>query len=497
MISFEERKHNFYKDFNRPYNLNNNKNIKKTKHKKLNNIKTKEQYNSSNSSSQNNKIIPPLLKKIKNNNKKLVNYQSNTQKTIEEEYNLFNRKIKKHKEENNYKHNKSFEDISLNNDILLQYKIESPLIPGITDNCGNEIIEILNLNGNDDNNKTKKKKQNKLNNSYIFQTKYKNLINEDDNIEKGNNKINENFSEDVNTTYSNNINKNRNKDYFNDEIYNKELIIESNNKKKNSKTYKNNITQKISNNNELTSNNNNVGDEYLLNSSFENNKSDFCLLYSNNYHKNVKDDMIFMESQLLIEKSLDLQKCYYLEFKKLFTDYKNGKHYVKLLHNKNICLKKKIINLLKLKEKNNLKENNNVYIKFNDKKNIYNNSNIINNNEIFIWNKMFLLNKNLDKKNNNKNKLKEIFKTIVFDRYRAISFKFNDIEKNIVNRLIKKYNYTNNTNKRKMNDSTIKNSSINKSVKKKNNYKNIKKKNGVNYNRNYFYNNYRYSSLNS
>ena len=335
MISFEERKHNFYKDFNRPYNLNNNKNIKKTKHKKLNNIKTKEQYNSSNSSSQNNKIIPPLLKKIKNNNKKLVNYQSNTQKTIEEEYNLFNRKIKKHKEENNYKHNKSFEDISLNNDILLQYKIESPLIPGITDNCGNEIIEILNLNGNDDNNKTKKKKQNKLNNSYIFQTKYKNLINEDDNIEKGNNKINENFSEDVNTTYSNNINKNRNKDYFNDEINNKELIIESNNKKKNSKTYKNNITQKISNNNELTSNNNNVGDEYLLNSSFENNKSDFCLLYSNNYHKNVKDDMIFMESQLLIEKSLDLQKCYYLEFKKLFTDYKNGKHYVKLLHNKN------------------------------------------------------------------------------------------------------------------------------------------------------------------
>ena len=85
---------------------------------------------------------------------------------------IYLKKIRKKEEENNYKLNNSLEVFSLNNDILLQYKIESPLIPGNMDNCGKEIIEILNLNGNNDNNiknnKNKKINKKKLNNSYIL-----------------------------------------------------------------------------------------------------------------------------------------------------------------------------------------------------------------------------------------------------------------------------------------------------------------------------------------
>jgi hypothetical protein len=125
---------------------------------------------------------------------------------------------KKSKEENNYKHNRSFEQNSINNDILLQYKIESPLVPGISDNCGNEIIEILNLNGNGNknSNKIKKIKNKNLNNSYILQSKFKNIITENinNNPENKNVKDNNNISNskgNKNNIYRNNINSNINK----------------------------------------------------------------------------------------------------------------------------------------------------------------------------------------------------------------------------------------------------------------------------------------------
>ena len=227
-------------------------------------------------------------------------------------------------------------------------------------------------------------------------------------------------------------------------------------------------------------------DEYLLNSSFENNKSDFGLLYTNNYHKNIKNDMLFMEIQLLIEKILELQKSYHQEYKNLYFGYEKEKEMVKLNNEKYILLKKKIINLLKYKEKRNLKENNNVYIGFNIKKNIINGSNKINKNEIILWNKMFPIKEKIDENNNKKNKLKQIFKTIVFDRYKLINNKLNDIEKNIVNRLIKKYQYNNKSN-------IISNSTNKKGL---NNYKKpinnnkgngkiTKKLNGYNFNKNY------------
>ena len=80
-------------------------------------------------------------------------------------------------------------DISLNKDILLHYKKESPLIPGQTGNCGNEILEILNLNGNNNKNKNVskiKKIKKQLNNSCIPQSKINNNS-IDENINRKNN----------------------------------------------------------------------------------------------------------------------------------------------------------------------------------------------------------------------------------------------------------------------------------------------------------------------
>ena len=322
-----------------------NKNFK-SNNKKIYNGISQDPFSSSNSSSQNNKIISPTWNDLSNyNDNKFPNYSKKKENIIKDEYNLFNKKNKKSKKENNYKHNKSLEDISLNNDILLHYKIESPLIPGNTDNCGNEIIEILNLNGNIDNNKNNKSKKinkKKLNNSYILQSKYKSIINDNKNENRNLYKMNEYITE--NNKIFNIRNKkekvNKNIDILNYDIDSKEFIIESNNKNDNFKNNKNTnednlildnlLTKKeiINNNSNKKINkeinnllNNNIKDlnidEYFLNSSFENNKSDFGLLYTNNYHKNIKNDMLFMEIQLLIEKILELQKSYHQEYKNL------------------------------------------------------------------------------------------------------------------------------------------------------------------------------------
>ena len=69
-------------------------------------------------------------------NRVFHNHQKHNQNIPTGQYNLFTKKLKK-KKSNNYKHNKSFEENVLNNNILLQYKNESPLIPGKNDGCGN------------------------------------------------------------------------------------------------------------------------------------------------------------------------------------------------------------------------------------------------------------------------------------------------------------------------------------------------------------------------
>ena len=521
-LNFDERKFFFKNDYNNNLRQNNSKNTKKTLKNTYTGI-SKDHFNNYNNSSQNNKIMYPNLIDILNTKSKIIPNQPNRNQNIPSiQYNLFTKKMRK-KKNDNYKHNKSFEENSLNNNILLQYKIESPLIPGNTDNCGNEIIEILNLNGNTNNNNSnnnnnnnnnnyninnfnsnsnynqnKKSKKKNLNNSYILQSKYKNMITEGNYENRNNNnKINEYITDYKKYTYKNNFNKKQNKDFLDKGIDRKELIIGENDKNSNSDFKTDDIAiNQINNDNDDF-----INDEYLLNSSFENNKSDFSLLYTNNYHKRIKNDMLYMEIQLLFEKILDLQNSYHHEFKRLYTNYEIQKNILKTVNENNIFLKKKLIILLMLKEKRKMKENNNIYIDFNNKKNIVNDSSNININEISIWNKMFPIRERIDEKNNKKYILKQIFKNIVFDRYKSINYKLNDIERNIISSLYKKYQSNNklsSNNKKSYNNKNTKKFNIynlNSNNMKVNN-KNIKKSNGLSFNKNNVGNNYKYSARN-
>ena len=484
-LNFDDRRSQIKNDYNNYFKQTYNKSIKKNNQKKIYLGMSHDPYINSNSPSQNNKVISPTLKNIMNIKSKKP-LQNKNQNAINDQFNFMQKLKRKSKEENNYKHNRSFEQNSINNDILLQYKIESPLIPGISDNCGNEIIEILNLNGNKNPNKIKKLKKKNLNNSYILQTKFKTIINEssNNNPENINIKDNNNISNskgNKNNIYRNNINTNINtnvnksKDSYNDEIDNQELIFRTTN------DLEKNKIDEVDN------------DEYLLNSSFENNKSDFHLLYNDDYHKTVTNDMLLMEIQLLYEKILELQKSYHNEAKKIYDNYCSEKKSLKLIFEKKSHLKKKTINLLNLKEKRNIKENNNTFIGLNIKKTIINDSSNINKNEIFLLKKMFPIKEIFDEKKNKKYMLKQIFKSAVFDRYKSISNKLNDIEKSIINNLIKKYKYNeknekpaynnNNNNKRGISNN---NKNQSKSTNRNNRGKQNKSKKsvGMNYNKN-------------
>jgi len=459
LLNFEDRKIFMKNNYNKYQKKTYNKNMKKSNQKKIFLGINQETHSSSNSSSQNNKILSPTLKNVmKGKNKNMAGNDNKNLKGIDQ-FNLIQNMNKKKQDENSYKHNKSFEENSINNNILLQYKIESPLVPGNMDNCGNEILEILNLN-QDNNSKTKNESNKKLNNSYILQSKFKSMIN-DNNIHRTHDKYN-NYS---NNIYNNHINKNG----LDDEIDHNELIIGSNHKNGGKNEKHKNEPNLFEENNNLVDLN---IDEYLLDSSFENNKNDFNLLYSDNYHKNVKNDMLKMEMQLLCEKILELQRSYHNKEKMLYMDYFKEKRRIKLIHENKILLKKKIINLLNLKEKKNMKENNSVCIGFNIKKNIYKTSYKINKNEINLLNRMFPLKEIMNEKGNKKHILKQIFKSVVYDRNKLVVNKLNEIEKNIVNRLIKKYKFNENNDK---SNSINKNSNKNKNIKRNVNNRNTNK----------------------
>ena len=74
---------------------------------------------------QNNKKTSTTWINISTNKTKIVSNDSIKKlNIISEEYNLFCKKIKKNKEDNNNNYNKSLEEFIINNDFLLQYKIE-------------------------------------------------------------------------------------------------------------------------------------------------------------------------------------------------------------------------------------------------------------------------------------------------------------------------------------------------------------------------------------
>ena len=180
-----------------------------------------------------------------------------------------------------------------------------------------------------------------------------------------------------------------------------------------------------------------LDEDYLLNSSFENDRSDFNIMYTDNYGDTIMDDMLSLEIKLLIEKMIDIQKSYHKELDLLLNRYNQNSNMMKSLIEKIKILQKKILLIKKIKESRENKEN--IYnflekYKHNNHHDIYK----INKNEFNLWNYILYDQK---KKNDSykKEKLINIFKRVIFERYNKITGKINNIENKIVLNLMKKY----------------------------------------------------------
>jgi hypothetical protein len=192
-----------------------------------------------------------------------------------------------------------------------------------------------------------------------------------------------------------------------------------------------------------------LDENYLLNSSFENNRSDFNIMYTDNYGDTVPNDMISLEIKLLIEKMLELQKSYHNELKLIINQYNNNQALFNILIEKIKYLQKKIFLIKKIQESKSIKGNIFNFI------GVYNHNNQheinkINKKEFLLWNKIMQNNDDIEY---NKEKIKELFTKIIFDKYNKISGKINNIENKIIINLMKKYKYNLNN---KKNDGIIK-----------------------------------------
>ena len=454
-------------------NLNNNKvhlnlNLKK-------NIKT----NSNNNSKLYSEFVVSSPIRNINNNKKnnfLTTYQnySNITANAKEYGNIYNNN-KKNKISKKLKYNKSFEGNLLNNDLIFSnnFELGNDELFTITHgkNQGNKKFNnnsvILN---NTKQNKTKNKKT--QHNKSITKT-----INTHNHYNKNNYKKN-NFEENLIITkldekFKNLENNIIDKKYEND-IDHDEMIISTkkknvnanfqNNSRINSTNKKNlKLSDAINeiNSNKLNyyredkseniflnifANKNNIDfdENYLLNTSFENNRNDFNIMYTEHYEESVKDDMLSLEIKLLVEKMLDIQKSYHKELNLIISQYNKNKKIFKILIEKIKSIQKKIYLIKKLQDNKNIKGNVYNFI------GIYNQNsqheiNKINKNEFILWNNIIYKN---DKRFSqyNKEKIKALFKKTIFDKYNKLSGKLNNIENKIILNLMKKYRYSINKN---------------------------------------------------
>ena len=314
------------------------------------------------------------------------------------------------------------------------------------------------------NNRYKIKNKNKKNNKSITINTNNNINYKKNNVEE--NMIIKNLDERFKSLENNIIDK----QYLND-IDHDEIIVTTNKKNNNTQTSrlkmrgKNNtplykLSNIIDENNKeeknedifmkiildkIILNNNNYDENYLLNSSFENNRNDFTIMYTDNYEQTVIDDMLSLEIKLLIEKMLEIQKSYHKELNLILEQNSKNNKIMKLLLEKLKNIHKKIFLIKQLKEKQNMQGNLYNFL------GIYNHNNQhdiskINKNEFSLWNDM--LNNN---KENEKERLKDIFKKIIFERYYKINGKMNNIENKIVLNLMKKYKYILNRKENKSN----------------------------------------------
>ena len=426
------------------------------------------------------------IRNINNNNKKtncLTTYQNNNNSNMNSNYydqqnNRYKKNLKSH-----LKYNKSFEGNMINNDNFDfvddgMYTIQHGSNLGHSKFNNNSVI----LN----NKQLRTKNKNKYNNKSVTRA-----INSQTNMNMNKKNKKSNFDENLiikkldekfKSLESNIIDKK----YEND-IDHDEMIISTNKKNPatlnttrvrttnniNSSNYK--LSNIINDNNDSNNdyfmnifdikNNIDFDENYLLNTSFENNRNDFDIMYTDNYEKTVINDMLSLEIKLLIEKMLELQKSYHKELNIIVTQYNKNEKIFKILIEKIKMLQKQLYQIKKLNETKSI--NGNIYnfigIYDNNSKHEINNISL---NEFYLWKYIMGMQ---DKKNsfNNKDKLKDLFKKIIFDKYYKISTKVDNIENQIILNLMKKYNYNVNSNKKNEYMNNWNNGNMNSSIDKK------------------------------
>ena len=181
-------------------------------------------------------------------------------------------------------------------------------------------------------------------------------------------------------------------------------------------------------------------EEYDINNNFENHKTDFCIMYIDNYDKMINDDMLLLELQLLFEKILDLQNAYHEEYKSTIYRFNKNKKFMSFIIHKCKEFQKKIFILSKMEENIKSKNKLNLFLNTQEKEH---KSYIteINNKERNLW--MNMMGNKIRKSNvgDEKKEMKDLFKKIVFNKYSNVKNYLNGVENKIVANLMKKYNY--------------------------------------------------------
>ena len=328
------------------------------------------------------------------------------------------------------------------------------------------------------NNQNNKLKFHNKNESFSLRAFIKNSIFTENNI---NNNNNNNLEEKYKSIEETLIDKNLENDLLNDEnlISNKKILTSSNNNNNLLNNNINNFNLNISNSRsnlivtrEETNQNSSFSEEIenkkkKNKNNFYDLKNDFEIFYTDDYIKNVKDDILKLEINLIFEKIFEIQKSFHKELKNYQMNFK--------LNNKNF---NNILEKFLILQKQNQKLKNEI------EKSFYNQNNLseknqknfdiikINKNEINFWkNFNFFM----------KDKLKDLFKKIVFDKFDIYKYKLDNVENIIIEKLMIKYKYkkinNNNNNKNSQRNNSRTNSLI------KNNYFSINQ-NKINNNNN-------------
>ena len=172
----------------------------------------------------------------------------------------------------------------------------------------------------------------------------------------------------------------------------------------------------------------NMENIYLEYDNFIKLKEDFLLLYTNDYIKNVKEDLLKLEIELFVEKMTELTREYHIQLYEKLLEYQIEKNrYKKYLSNFS-QLNKLYNKLHSIKANKEIKKNN----MSETKRNVFNINNDIfriNQSEINLY--KLLLNENSNSNIEKKHKLKNLLKIIVnkIDIKNIISHNNNNIQK--------------------------------------------------------------------